>query len=929
MKKFYLLLAAILVLSLTSVMLIEKKDQQKNRSELTPDPKPLFLKGMITIKVKENVGEFDKQRGNITFNISSLDAIANSYEVNLLEKRFRYNPKKLRNDLPDLSRIYRIEFPEKYSVKKVANEFSKDPNIEYAESITVKFYLDQPNDSLYHLCQHLPQISAPKAWEIHHGEDGADVIIGIDDTGVDWKHPDLTENIWQNLGEDADGDGHTLEYIGGEWVFDPDDENGIDDDENGFTDDLIGWNFYLNSNDPMPIASTQYEFHGTHCAGIAAGRTNNSEGIASISWNLTLMPILADITDLGWNHYDALIYAAENGANIISNSWGSLRTLQAEEEVIEYVTGLGSILVAAGGNADSEILIYPACYPGVLSVAAVNVDDTKTNYSSYGPFIDICAPGGSSMGYILSTVPDGGYAGFGGTSMACPLVAGLLGLLKSYQPNWTNDQLINQLIGTADNIDSMNPQYQYKLGGGRINALHALDSTGVSVPQELKLIIKNIDPQDDNGNDILEPGEEVTLNIKFRNYVPCVGEDNVTITIGSDDPEIIILDGSANINIPPDGYFTVDDQFQIKVSEDASSHFAQFSVNIETNTPVVYFQDTIFKLLVAPSGIFVFEGEENGQDYSGTFIKNYLDSVGFENTYANTYPLSLKGFETVFLSHGNVGENIDKGTIPTVDHTLIIQEFLENGGNVYMELGGFFSGMLFWGYPNYTLMKQLFGVSDNPIVDTENPIDSLIGVEDSPFEGILFTGSNQVYNWYIDDLEPDTGAMIPFYEYDYGNVSIMYDGSATYGHKAFYFSYALAELVDGEHPNTREEVLRRICEFFDISVGVKTIEYQHLELNVYPNPTQEISNIKYQVPVGSWQSRQGGISATLRLAIGKKVELSIYDIHGRKIRTLVNEKQTAGEYSIQLDASDLPAGIYLIRLQAGEEVFTEKLVVMK
>ena len=795
------------------------------------------------------------------------------------------------------------------------------------------------------------------------------------------------------MGEDADGDGVTLEFIGGEWVFDPDDENGIDNDENGYIDDLIGWNFFLDSNDPMPMPGYPNNGHGTHCAGIAAGRTNNTEGIASIGWNLTLMPMVAsDDENLGWGHYDALIYAAENGADIISNSWGSPVSIYAEIEVIEYVTGLGSILVGAAGNADSETLYYPACYPNVLSVASVNFDDTKTSYSSYGPSIDICAPGGGTGGGILSTLINGGYGRGYGTSMACPLVAGLLGLIKSYHPEWTNDLIIKQIIGTADSIDLQNPDYQYKLGSGRINASRALSNLAV-VPEELKLYIENIHPQDDNGNDILEPGEEVSINIKFRNYAPCWGEDSVTITINTLDPEIIILNNSATVNIPPDNYFMVEDQFKIKVAEESTSHFAHFYVSIESQTPVVSFPNSTFKLLVAPSGIFVFEGEENGQDFSGTFIKNFLDTHGFECTYANTYPVSFKGFETVFLSHGNFGVNLNEGYFFTEEHSFICQEYLENGGNLYIEMGGMFTGSLFFNYASHTKMKLLFGVIDNALVAVNNPITSLVGSPGSLFEGISFSGSEQLYNWYIDQLEPYTVATIPFYENDYGNVSIMYDGSSTYGHKAFYFSYALAELEDGDYPNTREEVLRRICGFFDmfdpladlmadttfvfegdsvlftdlssypdnwewqfeggtpessteqnptivyndfgiydvrlivtnefgsdtlsvpdyitVSGGVGIAPLNSGEIQIYPNPARGISDIRYQI-------------SDIRFVL-----LEVLDIHGQRIKTLLNEQQGPGEYFVRFDGSDLPAGIYLIRLQAGSRIETAKIIVMR
>jgi serine protease len=865
MKKINLLLAALLVLSMTSMMPDEKDDIQQTKSLTMEKSQPKFHKGMITIKVKEGVGEFEKQRGEVSFNIPSLDVKVNKYEIDLLEKRFRYNPQKLRDGLPDLSRIYRIEFPEKYPVSKVAREFSKDPNIEYAEPIPVNYPDDIPDDELYDQCQHLPQIKADLAWNIHKGENGTEeIVIAINDSGVDWDHEDLVDNIWQNMGEDIDGDGHTIEYIGGVWVFDPDDINNFDDDGNGMVDDFIGWNFYTSGNDPNAESGN---WHGTHCAGIAAGRTNNGVGIASISWNLKILPVQTYNPDGGISYrYDGIIYGAENGADIISNSWGALEYSLANHEVVSYAQQLGSIIVASAGNEYGIVEHYPSDYPGVVSVSSLSVDDTKASYSSFGPATDISAPGGGWEGGILSTMIGDDYGLASGTSMACPLMAGCFGLLKSYHPDWTNDQLIIQMIGTADDINSLNPDYQHLLGSGRVNTFRMLTEENVTMPQEFKLALVGNDPQDANGNKINESGEEVTLNFEFRNFIPYLGEENVTVNLETDDPEIIILDGTATVNIPPDGYFTIEDQFQIQVSEDANSHFAEFTIHFETNTPVVYGQDINFELLVAPSGIFIFEGEENGQDYSGAYYRAFLQDMGFYYTYSNTYPASLMGFETVFLSHGNAGQNLDQGYMFTEEHSLVCQEFLEDGGNVYIEFCALFSGMLYFAYPNYNEMKELFGVHDHPIVFSENPIDTLIGVENSPFEGIVFAGSNQMYNWYIDDLEPAAGAIIPFYENDYGNVSIMNDGSATFGHKAFYFGYSLAELNDHSSVSSRYNVLLKIMEFFgyelpegyilsnffsDINGGGSPLKVKFSDISV--------SDTGYQVNSWQWDFDNDGI----------------------------------------------------------------------
>ena len=771
------------------------------------------MQGVITVKLKKGVGEFGKQTGTVQFGIQSLDDKVAAYQVYQLEKRFRYNPAKLRADLPDLSRIYKISFPESFSVSEVAEGFSSDPNVEYAEPIPVGHLAEIPNDALYALMQHLPQIHAPEAWDIHKGENGTvEIVIAINDTGVDWDHEDLQSNIWQNLAEDFDGDGHTMEFNGIQWVLDPGDLNGVDDDGNGFTDDLLGWNFFTNTGDPGPIPGNVAYDHGTHCAGIAAGATNNGTGIASISWNLKVMGICIDNNNTIPYAYDGIIYAAENGADIISNSWGSgLNFNNAHQEAVLYATGLGSIVLAAAHNQNEPIMVYPACYQEVISVASVSVDDTKAPYSNYNIAVDISAPGGGLDNGILSTVPGNLYAYFQGTSMATPLVAGCLGLLKSYRPDWSNDQLITQVLGTADNIDSLNPNYINLLGTGRVNAYRMLDEEDV-LPY-LKLELLSVTPEDENGNGINEQGENVILSFDLRNYAQGLGAENVIVSISTDDPEINIVNGSCNVYIPSDSIFSVADQFQIQVGPNASSHVAELNLHFESDGPILMGEDMIFNVLVAPSGIFVFEGEENGQDYSGTLITGFLDHLGYDYTYANYYP-SLLGFETVFLSHGNFGQNMDKGTEFTSSNALAVKEYLESGGNLYAEMGGMFYKMTYSQYPNIGAMKLLFGINTAMLYNNENPIDTLFGAANSPMDGMLFAGSDQKYNWHIDKVTPKPEATISFIEQDYGNVAIMYDGSATYGQKTFYMGYSLAELRDRDAISSRYNVLLKTMEFF-------------------------------------------------------------------------------------------------------------------
>ena len=559
-----------------------------DRSLLDQIPVKSFYDGMITIKVTDGFGDILPQKGTVKFNHPQMDALVGKYSISEIGKRFKHKPIPKGSGLPDLSRIYKISFPEDQSIVEVVTAFSRLKEVEYAEPVPIAILCEVPDDPLYGVQQHLPQIMASEAWDIHHGEDGPEeIIVGINDTGVDWDHPDLVDNIWHNLGEDADGDGHVLEFIGNEWVFDPDDVNGIDDDGNGFIDDFVGWDYYMDDNDVNPNPGSQSVNHGTHCAGIAAGCTNNGTGIASVSWNIKIFsPQVDDGTYIPWG-YDAMIYAAEMGVDIISNSWGGPFYSKAEEEAIAYVTGMGSSVVGAAHNYDNNLIpFYPASYPGVISVASVSVDDTKASYSCWGKWVDISAPGGGNEGGILSTIIDGEYARYSGTSMATPMVAGLLGLIKSYNPGWSNTELIIQLMGTADDIDHLNPGMENELGSGRINAYHALLETYVAGPEELRLDFISAKTIDENGNDILEPGEMVNIDLTMWNRAPASRSFNTTFTITTDDPEITLVQDAIIDTVPYDSYFTIKNAFQFQVNNNATPHIVEFTLDINSDITI-------------------------------------------------------------------------------------------------------------------------------------------------------------------------------------------------------------------------------------------------------------------------------------------------------------------------------------------------------
>lgn len=340
-------------------------------------------------------------------------------------------------------------------VDELIAELKKDPNVELVEKIPADKKHLVPNDPSYNSQWHLAKINAATAWD--YFSTGATAVVAVVDDAVERTHPDLNPNIWVN----------SKEIIA----------NGLDDDGNGYVDDINGWDLVDNDNNPDP-PTADYN-HGTHVAGIVSAASNNGIGIASMGYSCKLMCLKAS----GSNPqsisagYAGIIYAANNGANVINCSWGSSIFSATNQDVINYALGKGAIVVASAGNNNNTAFNYPGAYTGVVSVASTDINDVRSGFSTYGEWVKISAPGSA----ILSTIPFGGYGVLSGTSMASPLVAGLVGLMKSLNPGMPNNDLLNCLYNTCNSILIQNPTIPGLMGAGRINAQLALACVAATV----------------------------------------------------------------------------------------------------------------------------------------------------------------------------------------------------------------------------------------------------------------------------------------------------------------------------------------------------------------------------------------------------------------------------------------------------------------
>jgi len=349
------------------------------------------------------------------------------------------------------------------SVNETLTSLSNDPNVLYAEPnyiITPKAIV--PNDPEFskQLALNNPDnidIDAPEAWEFTTGS--KNIVIAVIDSGVDYTHPDLKNQMWKNTGEIPD--------------------NQIDDDNNGYVDDVMGWDFESNDNDPMDEHD-----HGTLVAGAIGAEGNNNLGISGINWQVQLMPVRfinAQGAGSTANAILAIKYAIQNGAKISNNGWGGASFSQSLFDAIQLANEQGHLFVAAAGNDaldNDKSPHYPSSYnlPNIISVAALDHLDKLASFSNFGlTRVDIAAPGVN----IYSTTRNNKYAALSGSSMASALVTGSIGLMMARSDLLTAQELKDNLLASIIPL----PNLTNFIGtGGKLNLYNAVNSVKVPVP---------------------------------------------------------------------------------------------------------------------------------------------------------------------------------------------------------------------------------------------------------------------------------------------------------------------------------------------------------------------------------------------------------------------------------------------------------------
>jgi serine protease len=323
----------------------------------------------------------------------------------------------------------------------VLNRLKNEPGVIYAEQNGYAYGSMIPNDPMYVQHWHMTRIGMEQAWDI---STGTGVIVAVCDSGVRQSLEDLAD-----------------------------------------TNFIPGYDFINDDNDPDDDHG-----HGSHVCGTIAQSTNNGVGVAGVAYNATIMPVKV-LNKNNFGSWDAIAngiyYAADNGAEIINLSIGGTSHSDTLKNAVDYAWNQGALVVCAAGNGNNDYADYPAIYPNAMAISATTIPDVKASYSSYGPDIELTAPGGDygdedGDGHddmVLQNTfwrKKTGYYYYSGTSMATPHVVGVAALMKSVNPSLTNVQLRNLLHTTAEDIGA--PGWDEYFGYGMVDAYAAVLAAG-------------------------------------------------------------------------------------------------------------------------------------------------------------------------------------------------------------------------------------------------------------------------------------------------------------------------------------------------------------------------------------------------------------------------------------------------------------------
>jgi subtilisin family serine protease len=713
-------------------------------------PQPSFVPGQVIVKFKQahaSAMSAASLQGYTSTGLSSIEPVLS-------------RPAKRSNSSIDPRAFYVVNFSKDIDPQSIARELAVNSQVEYAQPNYIYTVQALPNDPNFSSQSFWQQIQAPQAWDVTKGD--SSVIIAVLDTGVDYNHEDLKDNIWINRKEKLDG---------------------IDNDGNGYIDDIRGWDFVsggtnvangedgtVEDNDPMDVHG-----HGTHVAGLASAVTNNGVGVAGAGWNCRIMPLRVGYKTKDNNGsistsavLNAINYAVSKGAKVINASFGGPFNDYTSRDMMRYAFENGVVVVKAAGNSNSDIAYSPDNEDFVLSVTAVDFNDQKASYSSYGTWAKITAPGGTSGNALYSTLPNNRYGAFQGTSMAAAIVSGVAGLVRSVHPDWTAAQVMMHIVDTADNIDAVNPQFAGLLGDkGRVNAFRAVTAPFSSTPDLRISRISIEDMVSGNSDQRANIGETTDLLLRVTNVWNTA--ENVQLVLSTSDPQVTVIHSALQyakipgISSSPNFVDTRDPYFSFKVDERAFPHNIQF---VLTATAGSYVQVINFHVAIEARVLFV--DDDDGSRNVEEYYYSVLDSIGmpydvWDRSVQGRASARLKNYNMVIWSCENAFPTLDNYDREDLTNYLRNNKFLMvTGQNIGWDLAAdqtsddalarnYYNQYRLYGFDARSFYESLLHAL---YVDDNSSYGMVRGVDDSPISrGLEFAFAEPLRQ--SDEQSPD------------------------------------------------------------------------------------------------------------------------------------------------------------------------------
>lgn len=920
-----------------------------------------YLPGRIIIKFDPGYEPHDAAN-----NLSGIPEVDSMLITSGLKKRLAPFAKLRKPDSRGLSRVFEFRLEDEADIKSLAERISKTGGIEYAEPVFIRRlslggkspksgarFLDGiPNDPYYSLQWALPNVSAPAAWDVTTGSQ--DIVIAVVDNGVGINHPDLAARIWTNPGEIAD--------------------NGIDDDNNGYIDDDHGWDFPQYDNDPNPTLGAGDEFHGTHVSGIAAAAMNNSRGVAGIAPDCRIMPVKTGEGGLITYGYLGIVYAYENGAKVINLSWGGYASSALEEDAIANACELGVLVVAAAGNENTDEIHYPSAYSGVIAVTSTSPDNSKSGFSNYGTWVDVCAPGD----YIYSTIVDEngnpGYALAPGTSMSSPLVAGIGALVFAINPSWSNQQVTTKIFNTCDDIYDVNPAYTGLLGTGKVNAYQAV---GDLLPGLRFYSFAFSDTAFGDGDGIPEPGESLEIVVTLENTFQ--DAENVLGELSTQNIHATVIQNSASFGDIPAGTFADNEAEPFLVELGSVQEGEKIVFTLELNTNSGFGFNMNFNITALPpyathnAGNVVCTVTNFGaigyQDYPYTGQQPVGEGFRYPATGINAL---YHGSMALGLNTNRVGASIYRENIYPYafewhyDNYIL---FLEPGDIADQETHSvYYDHNVFTGQPGAIEVEQTtYAWADEPVDDfiiieykyinssssilselyagifmdwdIDNYSNNSVGYISGEKAGYMFAGGSACYGLVVLSDEVAAHRAINNAVWTYGTgltdslLYVMMKGdfglpTASGGD----FSHLLSVGPFSFPPGGFKKVAFGIVAGSDYDDFVNNVHaadslYATLASTIQAGPVENPLIISLSPPNPNPFNRT--MSFNLNLTKNGYIDLKVYDILGRETANIFNGYVSAGTRRFNWEVGGIASGTYFLLARAGDKQDVRKLILVK